>query len=212
MKRNHTELPSQTQDTHHLIIKAATKLFMELGYRAVSTRKIAAECGITQPALYHHFQNKQEIYIEVLKASILQTENYLTKIARDFPDIKQRIFHLSCYFMQNYQEDLMQMFHDLHHEMPEDVKQVINGHWQKGFLSPIMHMFEEAVSKKEIGSFEAIDSSSFEVSLLLLNMIKSALLPDFMKTLTESEQKAIVEKKARLIVQIFLSGIAKKND
>ncbi|MCE4051657.1 MULTISPECIES: TetR/AcrR family transcriptional regulator [Bacillaceae] len=208
MKRDHEELQSQTMDTHHLIIKAATTLFMELGYRAVSTRKIAAACGITQPALYHHFQNKQEIYIEVLKASILQTENYLYKIAADYPDIKQRIFHLASYFMQNYEEDLMQMFHDLHHEMPEDVKKTINSHWQKGFLAPIMRMFEEAVANKEIGSFEKIDSSSFEVSLLLLNMIKSALLPEYMKRLSETEQKAIIDKKAKLIVQIFLSGIA----
>jgi AcrR family transcriptional regulator len=42
-------------ETRCLILQAAHRPFMEQGYRAVSTRQIAAACGITQPALYRHF-------------------------------------------------------------------------------------------------------------------------------------------------------------
>lgn len=49
------------------IIDYATTLFMEQGYLATSTRQIAKGLGITQPAIYHHFQNKEDIYIQVLQ-------------------------------------------------------------------------------------------------------------------------------------------------
>lgn len=62
------------KETYQTIIKTAQRLFMESGYRAVSTRQIAKICGITQPALYHHFKNKQDLYIAVLQDALHHTE------------------------------------------------------------------------------------------------------------------------------------------
>lgn len=45
------------------IIEKATELFMSKGYLATSTRDIVKELNITQPALYHHYKNKELIYI-----------------------------------------------------------------------------------------------------------------------------------------------------
>jgi len=49
------------------IIKIATKLFSELGYKSASVRKIASAVGIRESALYNHFKNKEEIFLEVAK-------------------------------------------------------------------------------------------------------------------------------------------------
>ncbi|MGL4818643.1 MAG: TetR/AcrR family transcriptional regulator, partial [Bacilli bacterium] len=68
------------KDTRETIIEAAKTLFMTHGYRAVSTRMIAKDCGITQPALYHHFSDKQALYTEVLKYSLLDMKCRLNKI------------------------------------------------------------------------------------------------------------------------------------
>jgi AcrR family transcriptional regulator len=51
--------------TKELIIKAATELFSELGYKAASVRKIAGKVGIRESALYNHFANKEEIFYSV---------------------------------------------------------------------------------------------------------------------------------------------------
>lgn len=200
-------LPQTELDTPKLIIQVAYKLFMELGYRAVSTRKIAEECGITQPALYHHFKNKQEIYVEVTRASINQTENSLMEIIVEFSTLQERLYHISCFFLTHYQEDLMQMFHDLQHEMPEHIQKEISSHWYKGFLQPIIRMMEEAVNNGEIRPFHTYNSNSFEISLMLLNIIKSAIQPHYLKKLNNKQQQQEIDKKAHLIVQIFLFGV-----
>ncbi|MFT8320591.1 MAG: TetR/AcrR family transcriptional regulator [Bacillus sp. (in: firmicutes)] len=194
-------------ETDKLIIEVAYSLFMELGYRAVSTRKIAKECGITQPALYHHFKNKQEIYLEVLHTSIKQTEEKLYSIIKNNATLQDRLYRTACYFMTNYQEDLMQMFYDIQHEMPEYIQSDMKQRWQKGFLLPIVQMMEEAISKKEIAPFEKHQTNSFEIALLFLNMIKSSNQKDYLKNMSIKEQKMEIEKKSNLIATIILFGI-----
>ena len=53
--------------TKQKILKAATALFSEYGYKGTSVRKIATEIGIKQSALYNHFENKESIFLEVSK-------------------------------------------------------------------------------------------------------------------------------------------------
>ncbi len=49
------------------ILKESKALFSELGYKSASVRKIASKVGIRESALYNHFQNKEEIFLEVAK-------------------------------------------------------------------------------------------------------------------------------------------------
>ena len=53
--------------TKEKILKTATTLFCELGYKGASVRKIASEVGIRESALYNHYKNKEEIFLEVAK-------------------------------------------------------------------------------------------------------------------------------------------------
>jgi len=53
--------------TKEKILKSSTKLFCEFGYKGTSVRNIAADVGIKQSALYNHFKNKEEIFLEVSK-------------------------------------------------------------------------------------------------------------------------------------------------
>jgi len=49
------------------ILKVSTNLFSELGYKGASVRKIAKEVGIRESAIYNHYKNKEEIFLEVSK-------------------------------------------------------------------------------------------------------------------------------------------------
>lgn len=54
--------------TKDKILKVANTLFSNHGYKATSVRKIAAEVGIRESALYNHFKNKEAIFLEVAKS------------------------------------------------------------------------------------------------------------------------------------------------
>jgi AcrR family transcriptional regulator len=69
--------------TKQKILKAASTLFSEHGFKATSVRKIASEVGIRESALYNHFQNKEEIFLSVAK------EIFTTPFSQNDSDMKE---------------------------------------------------------------------------------------------------------------------------
>jgi len=59
-------MQKNSADRYAQIINAATRLFSQDGYKKVTIKQIAAECGITDAALYRHFKSKDAIYTAVL--------------------------------------------------------------------------------------------------------------------------------------------------
>jgi AcrR family transcriptional regulator len=53
-------------DTKKTIVKTALELFLQNGYEKTSMNDIAREVGISKPAIYHHFKNKDQLFHEVL--------------------------------------------------------------------------------------------------------------------------------------------------
>ena len=51
--------------TKEKILDAASDLFSQYGYKSTSVRKIAAQVGIRESALYNHFRNKEEIFLTI---------------------------------------------------------------------------------------------------------------------------------------------------
>src|SRR5277367_5086241 len=48
------------------LVRAASRLFAERGFRAVSMEDLAAEAGISGPAVYRHFVSKEALLADLL--------------------------------------------------------------------------------------------------------------------------------------------------
>jgi AcrR family transcriptional regulator len=51
------------------ILVAALQVFAEKGYDAGTMRDIARRVGVTEPALYRHFASKEDLFMELLRAT-----------------------------------------------------------------------------------------------------------------------------------------------
>ncbi|MDF2519308.1 MAG: TetR family transcriptional regulator, partial [Sphingobacterium sp.] len=125
------------------IIQTANKLFMDKGYNAVSTREIAKQCGLTQPALYHHFPDKESIYlaaIHYVTADIRQEFKSLKRVT-DRPDaaLKKMLMVL----IQKHQTNIMMMIQDIVNEMDQENQHMLYELWQKTYLNPFKELFAE---------------------------------------------------------------------
>ncbi len=53
-------------DRHRSLVKAASRLFADRGFSGVSLEELGAAVGVSGPAVYRHFANKQALLAEIL--------------------------------------------------------------------------------------------------------------------------------------------------
>jgi len=66
------------------ILEAAEALFAEKGFDAVSISAIARLANTSKPNIYHHFKNKNELYLAVMKTAV-QRSSVLLDALEDAP-------------------------------------------------------------------------------------------------------------------------------
>jgi AcrR family transcriptional regulator len=85
------------------ISAAAQELYLRDGIQGVSMRKIADVVGVSAPAIYRHFENKEAVLTEITVEGLKILENYL-RPALDAPTAYERLRRL----IDNYLEFTLQ--------------------------------------------------------------------------------------------------------
>lgn len=142
-----------TEETQNNILHVAETLFMEFGYQAVSTRQVAKQCGISQPTLYYHFADKQELYVAVLLEALRRMNRDLEEIAgAKNESLEERLGRVALYMMQQTQHDinLRSMLHDIESQLDEASRQRVSEAFFRSMILPIVKILQE-VRRNESG-------------------------------------------------------------
>lgn len=62
------------------VLHIAVRMFLERGFWRTSLSDVAQQLNITKPALYHYFQNKEEIYLECYRRGISLIQTNLDRL------------------------------------------------------------------------------------------------------------------------------------
>ncbi|MGX6962227.1 TetR/AcrR family transcriptional regulator [Vagococcus xieshaowenii] len=179
------------------IIDLATELFMKQGYLATSTRQIAKELNITQPALYHHYKNKEQIYIEVLKNFSNKIGIQLHQIIHSEPNNEEALIKICHYLKDSHPMNFSMMMHDMNHELDQQTKGEIFIIWHNNYFLYFEQLFERFAQIDDLYLSPKQISSHFLRGL-------SAYIVD------KDEQNLTPELPIEEFVKIFLHGIIKK--
>ncbi len=83
------------------ILAAASKMFADRGYEAVTLREIAKEIGYTHAVIYQHFPDKWHILVELSRETIGRMVQSFDAIAAEHPSLKDRLFATSRGLIQS---------------------------------------------------------------------------------------------------------------
>lgn len=73
-------------ETKAALLKAARKLFLEKGYDQTGTPEIVATAGVTRGALYHHFEDKKDLFRALAAQEAEAVAHLIDERTRDIDD------------------------------------------------------------------------------------------------------------------------------
>ena len=193
----------KVQETRRLILSKAQQLFMEHGYRAVSTRKIAESCGLTQPALYHHFQDKQEMYVAMALEELAKTQAALERIVRRGEPIQERLLHVALYLVSITQHDLNLMLHDIRSELEPEARITLNEAFRASIVAPIASLFAEGITGGQFRDARHDGCDPVTAAFLFMSLVSNIVS-------NEQRGDAVLSQReqARQMIHILLHGLS----
>ncbi len=93
-------------DRKQQIIRVASRLFSRRGFDKVTTRELAEECGVSEPALYRYFDSKEAIYDAVLDSirSHVDVEKAFAEY-KDEMDLERILMALATHILEHASKD-----------------------------------------------------------------------------------------------------------
>jgi TetR/AcrR family transcriptional regulator len=86
-----TSRQTKTAQTKAHLFDCALTLFSQRGYAATSIRDIIQAAGVTQPTLYHHFEDKVDLFRELVEHYYGENLRQLKSAIESLPDCQSRL-------------------------------------------------------------------------------------------------------------------------
>ncbi len=81
----------EKEERRHAIMEAAKGRFQRFGFSKTTMEEIAADAGISKGTIYLYFQNKEDIFYELLGKEALDMERFLFRRVVDEPSVIRQL-------------------------------------------------------------------------------------------------------------------------
>ena len=182
------------------ILITARKYFFTQGYSKATMDELATELHMSKKTLYHFFRSKQLLLESVIYDFFQELHEKINKIIKNK---KNRKISLLKQFMSSLQEQISQFnswaFEDIQKNNPE-AWQMINNLEEKLINNELRKLLQEGKNEGAIRQDIDLDL----MVLMILNTIKSIVIPEVVSQLSYSTEEVI-----DMLAKIFINGISK---
>ena len=131
-----------SENRRQQIINAATTLFLAKGYNQTTTRDIAKVLNISQPALYHHFGDKETLFVEVVKTVGDQVNHDMKKIlAKTYTEPIDQLIDLTDAILTRHPRDVFTLIHSSFTSLSDKHQRVLGMIFGQDYVAPIAQFF-----------------------------------------------------------------------
>jgi AcrR family transcriptional regulator len=158
---------------------------------------------LTQPALYHYFQDKQALYVAMAQEELAKTKAALERIAHRSEPVQERLRRVAMYLVASTQHDVNPMLHDIRHELSPEAQSALDVSFHMSMISPIASIFEDGLRAGQLLDRQHGGADAVTAAYLLLSLISNVLAR------RESSASQVNESElVNLIVHVLLHGLA----
>lgn len=112
------------------ILARAAVLFADRGYPGTSVNEVAAACGVTKPALYHYFRDKDALLAAIAQNHVDHLETLVSEVAERQLPPDEHLRELILHFVRDYggsQNEHRVLTQDVKFLPPEQQREVLDG-------------------------------------------------------------------------------------
>ncbi len=186
------------KDTRSKILQVARRLFAEQGYTATSMRQVAEQAGIGKATIYHHFPDKEAMFVALVEGNIGKMEQALAAVKAE-PDPKRRIevaARASIHFLFE-SADILQI---ARREVP-GARDYLRDYFVS-FLHQYIDLLSEAIEKGIVsGIYRPVDPR--DAARVFMTMIQGT----FATAYIAGERARNPEQAAESLLDVFFHGI-----
>jgi len=183
------------------ILDVAEGLFTEHGYQSVSIRQIAQACGLTNAALYYHFDSKEALYKEVLEHYTARLGQRMRDAAAGHRTIEEQVVAILIAYV-DLVASRRSLFFALRHRPAGMSKEEAHQHHAQLFhtvLEPLEDALQRAVEQGELHPLP----EDYSAASLLLGMLHGLI-----RYRHACHQADIDQEDVRTITNTFWHGMA----
>ncbi len=179
-------------------MKTATKLFLNNGFGETSTRDIAKEIGITQPALYHHFNDKEVLFLDVMTSHGSRVRQEVNKVMRE-SELKgeERLWKLAKTLLRLHPKDIYEQWQSAGDLLSQSSKRKLNVIFMIDYIEPVSEFFKQPDIKMRP---DVLPKEAAELFI-------SSLSPMFNSFQKFGGRSITQEQRNRIILDIFMNGL-----
>jgi AcrR family transcriptional regulator len=185
------------------VLDAAQRLSTQFGYGGFSMRDLAQHAGLAKATLYHHFQDKREIFLQVLQRDLNVVSSCIATAAATPGDLRTRLGAVAAAFFALAAERGLPLLSTLRQAAGTDREFCdLLRQYHEISQRPIVQMLQEAIDN---GTIRQIDPDSAAMSffgILQVFTSRHLLMQDM-----ELDQKAV-----DFVVDMTLHGLACQPD
>ncbi|MFH1149241.1 MAG: TetR/AcrR family transcriptional regulator [Actinomycetota bacterium] len=190
-----SERNEDVTDRRGQIINSAVGMMTSHGIAGATTARIAADVGISEPALYRHFENKREILLAALAQIGAQLIAHTTSAAAGAAGEVERIRLMSAAFydfVMSHPEETRVLFDAVSAARDEEMRRALNQQFA-GLLGIIEAVVAGGVESGSLRADLDVPLAAWEIFSLGITLYFASIL-GFSEILTREKALAAVDR------------------
>ena len=136
--------------TRDRILRLADALFAEHGYARVSMRLVATAAGVTKPALYYHFRNKDALFEECVLSTQHRMGAMLREATASVGSLEDRVTAVAQILLTGTPHHPVLIQNDIAEHLPAEVRERLDRGFQENVIAPLAGLFADAGTRGEM--------------------------------------------------------------
>ncbi len=141
------------------ILDKATELFAQRGYLDVSMREIAEAAGLRKATIYHHFADKDELFIAVALRAMRERRLEMEELGAQALPLVEQLEAMAALHMNQWNPGTMRLAMDMREHIPESKHDDIHAELF-ALMDVYRSVFERAIDRGEIAGMNATMAAS----------------------------------------------------